>query len=57
VLNYKQENKRRKEIRAAPQRQSERNTPQCKEIEHLKAIIAQKDQEIETLCALLDGRN
>jgi hypothetical protein len=58
ALNYKRENKRRRELKAQPStRQSERTSPHSKEIEELKAIIAQKDEQIETLCNLLDARN
>ena len=58
ALNYKRENKRRKELRAMPStRRSERTTQPSKEVEELRAIIAQKDRQIESLCKLLDERN
>ena len=37
-----------------PMRQSERTTAHSKEIEALKAIISEKDQQIDALSAMLD---
>jgi len=59
-MNHQQKEKlRRKELRKTtlpPARQSERCTPNCKEIEELKAIISRQNERIEELCLLLDSQ-
>ena len=59
-MHHQQKEKlRRKEIRKSTLpvlRQSERCTPNSKEIEELKATISRQNEEIEELCLLLDTK-
>ncbi len=54
VQRYQREKKHKP--KSQPTRQSDRSTAHSKEIESLKAIILEKDQQIDALSAMLDAQ-